>query len=129
MIQTLKNLSCAAIRQNWNDHIKTGIIDSPFYDIIWSDWENKFTKCKRNTFYRVLKKFVMGENVGRIVPSSGQYIVLQEDESRLVIKGLDNDDRKQVHLLCDRIGLHHQSVLGNNKRRKHLWIYKPEVWL
>ena len=129
MIQTLKSLSCAAIRQNWNDHIETGIIDSPLYDIIWDDWENKFTECKRNTFYRILKNFVMGEHIGWIQPASGQYVVLQESESRLVIKGLDSYHRKQVHSLCDSIGLHHQSVLEkNNKYKKHLWIYKPKVW-
>ena len=127
MNQTLQNISCDAMRQNWNNHTDYGITNSPFYDIIWNDWENKYTEFTKNIFYPILKKFVMGDNIGRIEPYEQQYYVIQENESTLILKGLDNDDRKHVHLLCDKIGLHHKSV--QHKKKKHLWIYKPAVWL
>ena len=127
MNQTLQNISCDAIRQNWNNHTDYDIINSPFYDIVWNDWENKYTEFTKNIFYPILKKFVMGNNIGRIEPYERQYYVIQENENTLILKGLGNDDRKHVHLLCDKIGLHHKSV--QNKKNKHLWIYKPVVWL
>jgi len=127
MNQTLQNISCDAIRQNWNNHTDHGITNSPFYDIVWNDWENKYTEFTKNIFYPILKKFVMGNNIGRIEPYEQQYYVIQENENMLILKGLGNDDRKHVHLLCDKIGLHHKSV--QKKKNKHLWIYKPVVWL
>lgn len=127
MNQTLQNISCDAIRQNWNNHTDYDITNSPFYDIVWNDWENKYTEFTKNIFYPILKKFVMGNNIGRIEPYERQYYIIQENESTLILKGLSNDDRKQVHLLCDKIGLHHKSI--QNKKNKHLWIYKPVVWL
>jgi hypothetical protein len=127
MNQTLQNISCEAIRQNWNTQTYNDITNSPFYDIVWNDWENKYAEFTKNIFYPLLKKFVMGNNIGKIKPYKNQYYIIQENENTLILKGLSNYDRKQVHLLCDKIGLHHKSV--QKKKNKHLWIYKPVVWL
>ena len=72
----------------------------------------------------------MGHHIGRIEPYEKYYYIIQEDNNTIVLKGLDNEQRQKVHLLCDKIGLHHKSVKKNNKQRnKHLWIYKPSLWL
>ena len=51
MNQTLQSISCDAIRQNWNNYTDNGITNSPYYDIIWNDWENKYTEFTKNIFY------------------------------------------------------------------------------
>ena len=128
MKRTLQNICCDAIRQNWNNHIINGITKTPYYDTVWSDWENKYAEFTKNVFYPILKRFVMGNNIGQIESYKNQYHIIQEDERTLILKGLDNADRKQVHRLCDNIGLHHESK-QIKKGGKHLWIYKPKVWL
>ena len=160
------------MRKNWNNYTDNGINNYPFCDIIWNDWENKYTEFTKYIFYPILKNFAMGDNIGRIEPYEKRYyvrqqneetrilkcldnhdrkhrviqenettlilssdldkhhrkhFVIQENETTLILKGLDYHDRKHVHLLCDKIGLHHKSV--QKKKNKHLWIYKPVVWL
>ena len=127
MSQTLQNISCEAIRQNWDTQTDNDITNSPFYDMVWNDWENKYAEFTKNIFYPLLKNFVMGNNIGKNKPYKNQYYIIQENENTVILKGLSNYDRKQVHLLCDKIGLHHKSV--QKKKNKHLWIYKPVVWL
>ena len=50
MNQTLQNISCDTIRQN----LHNDITNSPFYDIVWNDWENKYTEFTKNVFYPIL---------------------------------------------------------------------------
>jgi len=86
MNQTLQNISCDAIRQNWNNHTECGILtNSPFYDIVWNDWETKYTEFTKY-FYPILKNLVMGDNIGRIEPYEHQYYVIQENETTLILK-------------------------------------------
>ena len=43
------------------------------------------------------------------------------------MKGLTPKERKDIHILCDQIGLHHNSVL-TKKNKKHMHIIKPKAW-
>ena len=98
----LQNNDCNVIRKNTHN---TSM--SPYYDIVWNDWEQSHSKLTTNIFYPILKKFVNGDDIvsGEIESGENQYYVLQENKTTLILKGLNRDDRKQLHLLCDNIGL------------------------
>ena len=103
-----KDKDCNIIRKNTH---KTSM--SPYYDIVWNDWEQSNIKLTTNTFYPILKKFVNGDDIvsGEIESGEHQYYVLQENKTTLILKGLNSDDRRQLHLLCDNIGLQFSSPL------------------
>ena len=127
MEQTLLNISCDVIRQNWNIH-KDNITNSPFYDIIWSDWENKYNDFIKNIFYPILKKFILDHNIGHIDNIDlYKYNIIQE-KNTLILKGLDKKVRKEVHILCNNMGLYHKSVKITNSK-KDLLIYEAPNWL
>ena len=129
MISTLKNLSSDTIRKNWNNIIENNknIINSHIFEIIWSEWEFKHAEFTKNIFYHILKIFISGYSIGKIELIEKKKYIIQEDNDKLILKCLDNNERKQVHKLCDKIGLHHKSIKKKNK--KHLYIYKPSIWL
>jgi hypothetical protein len=120
MNKTLQNISCDEIRQNWNIHKDICITNTPFYDIIWNDWENKYNDSITNIFYPILKKYISGHNIDIINPFEKEYNIIQEDNS-LILIGLTNKMRKDVHILCDNIGLHHESI--QKKDQRHIYIY------
>jgi hypothetical protein len=60
MNQTLQNISCDSMRQNWNNHIDNGITNSPFYDIVWTDWENKHTDFTKNILMQRIELYCSG---------------------------------------------------------------------
>ena len=67
-------------------------------------------------------------------PLSNTRHIKQMNEETLVFKGLDWQERKKIHILCDKIGLHHESKPNpkrkkRNRDNKHLYIYKPKLWL
>jgi len=126
-MEPLENMSCKTIRQHWDTYVNSDIANSHFYDIIWKDWETTYAKFIQNIFYPILKKFIMGESILQINNYQSYYHVIPQNENILILKGLDGGLRKEVHLLCDKMGLHHNSVDKNKKR--HLWVYKPKVWL
>ena len=129
MISTLKNLSSDTIRKNWNNIIENNknIISSHIFEIIWYEWEYKHAEFTKNIFYPILKIFISGYSIGEIELIEKKKYIIQEDKDKLILKCLDNNERKQVHKLCDKIGLHHKSIKKSNN--KHLYIYKPSIWL
>jgi hypothetical protein len=98
----LQKNDCIVIRKNTH---KTSM--SPYYDIVWNDWEQSHSKLTTNIFYPILKKFVNGDDIVSVQIESceHQYYISQENKTTLILKGLHSEDRKQVHLLCDNIGL------------------------
>ena len=106
----LQNNDCTIIRKNTH---KTSM--SPYYDIVWNDWEQSNRKLTTHIFYPILKKFVNGDDIvsGQIDSCDHQYYVSQENKTTLILKGLDSNDRKQLHLLCDNIGLQFSPPLTN----------------
>jgi hypothetical protein len=47
-----------------------------------------------------------------------------------VFRNLSSRSRKKLHMLCDRIGLHHESKISSiNECEKIFYAYKPDVWL
>ena len=126
--ETLENISCKAIRQQWNTYVDNDITNSHLYEIVWKDWETVYAaECRQNIFYPLLKKFIMGESISQMDNYQSYYHVIPQNENTLILKGLDGKLRKDVHSLCDKLGLHHNSV--ESKKNRHLWIYKPKVWL
>lgn len=128
---TLQRISGDAIRLNWHlqaDADKGVMPPSPYYDMIWNDWEQKHAEFIKNVFYPILKRFARGEEIGRIESYEKTYCIIQEDDKTLLLKDLNKNTRKQLHTLCDKLGLHHKANPQKNKI-KDFWIYKPPIWL
>lgn len=120
------------IRKNWKSYnqIYTDITE---YDAIWDDWIKKHKQDENNVYYKILKRFV--ESI--IFPdkqkatfqdfTNGNHIqVAKKSQYKISLRGLDGDERKDVHLLCDIMGLHH--VSENYRGKRELCIIMPKGW-
>jgi hypothetical protein len=128
-MDSLKNIASNVIRENWSVY-KDIINNSPYYEILWKDLENKFNISKNDIYLPILKKFINNKLFIRKKPYLNRITIILEDNKTLILKGLDGFDRRQVHLLCDKIGLYHRSKINLKKtNKKFLYIYKPDIWL
>jgi len=128
-MNSLIDISGEAVRKNWQSS-KDIIADSPYYDILWKSFENKFNISTEDNFYIILKKFINNEDISYKKPLYDRIHIIKENDSTLVFKGLGGDERREIHQLCDKIGLHHESKIHSKKKhKKNLYIYKPHVWL
>ena len=122
-MQSLQELSSATIRKNWDiykDHI---VVNNYFYDIIWNNFYKKFDSDEMK-YVIMFRDFIEGHDIkNNDIP----YHFIKENDKTLIIKGMNGEERKMIHKLCDKIGLHHNSV-NKNKKKKHLYIYLPEKW-
>ena len=120
-------MSSEVIRKEWDTYKTVIDIKSQFYDIIWEDWYKKFNIDKKDVYVRLFKRFIEGDKIGIDCIKTKKVI---SDGDTIIIKGLDCLDRKEVHILCDKIGLHHNSKFNPKKpNSKFLYIYKPLNWL
>lgn len=128
-MNNLKNISSEIIRQNWLNY-KDEIFNSPYYQLLWDDFENKFGIDKDNIYLTILKKFINNEKINYKKPLFNKIHINQMNEETLIFKGLNGEERKNIHHLCNKIGLHHESKPHpKNKYKKFLYIYKPKLWL
>jgi hypothetical protein len=126
---SLQSLTSETIRQNW-DIYKNIVINTPFYENIWDEFEIKQELNEKVPFYLLLKYFI--NNTMNEYENKNNINYEIPNENIMVINKLDGDKRKFLHLLCDKIGLHHDSKTIKIKKGKHckqFYIYKPEVWL
>ena len=119
----IENTSYEDIRKNWLENKDT--IKKEEYELLWNDLENKFNLDKTNLYLELFKKFISNEKI--YLDKHENKIVIYDDYT-LILKGLDGQERKEIHKWCDKIGLHHQSIV-KKKNKKHLYIYKPSIWL
>ena len=126
-MKTLKDISSESIRQNWLSY-KDEIYNSHYYELLWDTLENKFKIAKDDMYLIIFKKFIDNEE---ITPTLFDRIhINQVNNETLVFKGLNGKERKYIHLLCDKIGLHHESKSHREKKYiRFLYIYKPKIWL
>jgi len=108
-LDTLFSKSCECIRQNWNEYSKVISSSSPYFQLLWNDWCQKFN-INDNRNILSLKKFILNNQ-------ASQFIIME----------LSKIERKELHLLCDKIGLYHKSY--GNKKERIIVIYKPDIWL
>lgn len=128
-IDELKDISSESIRKNWLNH-KEEIINTPYYDVLWDIFENKYKIDKDNIYYKLFKKFINNEEIDLKNHLFNKIFVEKINEETFLIKRLNSEKRKDIHKLCDCIGLHHESKPNkNNKNTKFLYIYKPKEWL
>jgi hypothetical protein len=124
-MQSLQELSSETIRKNWHiykDHI---VINNYFYDMIWNNFYKKFDfNVDEMNYVIMFRDFIEGNDIKN---NDTPYHFIKENDKTLIIKGMDGEERKMIHKLCDKIGLHHNSV-NKNKKKKHLYIYIPEKW-
>lgn len=129
-MNSLQNVVSENIRQNWNNYQEHLQIDSYDYNIIWDDWYKKHNINYEDVFVTVLRNFLENKNVENKKPIFDRIYITQQDEKTIIIKGLTGEERKNIHLLCDKIGLHHESKFHAKKRnKKNLYVYKPNIWL
>lgn len=59
-----------------------------------------------------------------------KVIPIEKQDNVIILKSLQPDERYKIHILCDKIGLHHQSIVNTttSKSKKCLHITKPNVW-
>jgi hypothetical protein len=127
-MNTLKNISSEIIRQNWLNH-KDVIYNSPHYELLWNSLESKFEIDKNDIYLPILKKFINAEKIYK-KSLFDRIHIKQINNETLVLKGLYEEERKHIHLLCDKIGLHHESKLHpKQKNNTFMFIYKPNIWL
>ncbi len=110
------------IRKNWNRY-KSTVIGTPLYLLLWESFETKLRISEKNKFYSVLKGFIRCQSLDDLKKSG--LDLSMEDEKTLIFKGLESWDRSDLHLLCDKVGLHHVSK-GTTER--NLYVYKPDDW-
>ena len=128
-MNNLKNISSENIRQNWLNY-KDEIFNSPYYQLLWDDFENKFGIDKDNIYLIIFKKFINNEEINYKKPLFDKIHINQINEETLIFKGLNGEERKNIHFLCNKIGLHHESKPHPKKKyKKFLYIYKPKLWL
>jgi hypothetical protein len=129
MVDTNKpilDISDEVIRQNWNQY-KEHYEKSPYYEEIFRKWKIKHNISDDDIYFKILKKFIDNENINESVIYNKIHII-QENNDTLILKGLDGSERRELHKLCDKIGLFHESKVYK-KNKKHMYIYKPENWL
>ena len=128
-MNTLKNISSEIIRQNWLNY-KDEIYNSPYYELLWDSLESKFEIDKNDMYLIIFKTFINNEEINYKKPLFDRIHINQINKETLVLKGLDGEERKHIHLLCDKIGLHHESKSHPKKKyNRFLYIYKPKLWL
>lgn len=124
-----KDISFEEIRQKWSTY-KEEIYNTPYYELLWSNLINKFNIDETDFYLCILQKFINNEEIKYIKPLENRIWINQIDTNTLQIKGLTSDERKNIHKLCDKIGLHHVSKRHSKKKKtKFLYIYKPKEWL
>lgn len=125
-MDAIKGLSHDAIRQNW-DKYKDIVIGTLLHDSLWDSFETKLGICDDDIYYPVLKKFILNQYIN----NKKRQNIIKENDTTLIFKGLDGEDRMILHKFCDKIGLHHVSKPAPNrkKNKKHLYVYIPNKWL
>lgn len=124
-----ENISTENIRKNWLNY-KDEFYGSPYYKLLWNSLESKFEIDKNDVYLAIFKKFINNKEINYKKRLFSRIHINQIDTDTLVLKGLNGDERKHIHLLCDKIGLHHESKPHPKKKyKKSLYIYKPKLWL
>lgn len=128
-MKSLQDISHEMIRQNWTSYRDT-MLHSPYYDLLWESWEKKHNIDNTDMFLTLCKQFIHNEDCNRTKPLLDRIYVEHVNTEIMLLKGLDGEERKHIHLLCDQIGLHHESKSHPKKKYKRfLYIYKPNIWL
>jgi hypothetical protein len=145
-MESLQELSTETIRKNWSSYKNILSKDDPFYELLWSDLYKKYEFEKNNEmeYIIIFRNFIEGKDIfsstsvsensslsplclDKLIVNSTNNNYIKENDKTLIIKGMDGYDRKIIHKLCDKIGLHHNSV-QKKKGKKHLYIYLPNNW-
>lgn len=128
-MNSLKDIVSENIRKNWLEY-KDILHDSPYYEIIWESLANKFKIDIDNEYFILFKKIISNEFIDYTKPLNDGVSIEKINDETIVLKGLSKRERSEIHLLCDKIGLHHESKTKDKKKGiRYLYINKPKVWL
>ena len=118
IMNTLKDISSEFIRQNWLNY-KDEIYNSPYYESLWNSLESKFEIEQSDIYFTIFKKFINNEEINYKKPLLDKIHINQVNNETLILKGLDGEERRNIHLLCDKIGLHHESKPHPKKNKRY----------
>lgn len=131
MTDLLTDIQIEFIKKNWLNY-KNDINYSRYYNLLWSNLENKFNIKNDDLYLNIFKKFIYNNDIfiyEKLIYDNRIHIE-QITNDIITLKGLDSQERKNIHILCDKIGLHHDSRFHPKKlNKKILYIIKPLVWL
>jgi hypothetical protein len=125
-MDSLKDITSENIRKNWTEH-KEELYNSPYYEVLWQCLENKFKIDTDNVYYVLFKKFINNEDIDYSQPLNNRINIEKLNDTTIILGGLTSRERSQIHVLCDKVGLHHESK--TKKKLRYLHISKPKIWL
>lgn len=107
------------LRRNWTTY--ANLVSPDLYDKVWIHWSQKFNIKLDEPDIILGREFI--EN--KVVTTNIRQIA--QNGRELILSDLPNHRRANIHALCDKLGIHHQSLTIHNQRQLHL--YKPDSWL
>ena len=121
MALTLQSIALEELRKNWTPESYDSI-NKEIYELLWDDLCKKFNIDIECIYFKLFKSFIEKKYIPKNI---AMYNIENENTMRLF--GLNIDERKRLHKLCDNIGIHHQSK-KNKKNKKQLYVYLPILW-
>jgi hypothetical protein len=121
-IDLTQKITSEEMRKNWNQYFSFFDDKGTSYEAIWISWCEKFSIDKNDHKVKLLYNFISNNTIPK---TKKVEIEIIENIRTLIIKGLSGDQRYRYHVLCDNIGLYHESV--TEKFQRHLHITKPDI--
>ena len=126
-VPNLLNSVCEKIRKQWDRYsIFFNNDDFISYDMIWNAWCDKFSVNRNDDKIKLLYNFISGNIVRN---TKNIQIKIINDRRTLILENLSNHQRYLYHLLCDNLGLYHESKTYGRRKKRYLHITKPDIWL
>lgn len=135
-MNTLQNISCELVRKDWINYKDIISTEQSYYRLIWNDWIRKHNIDENCPFVKIVHCFIEKSPIDSYTKIKYKnYIFELESDNHLIIKHMSSPERKQLHNICDLLGLHHQTLFyqyvnKNNKtvNKKGFNVYIPENW-
>jgi hypothetical protein len=120
-MRSLQSISLEEIRKNWNTSIGKDI-NLEIYNMLWDDLILKFNINKECVYFKLFRLFIdkkqfLNEKICRL-----------DNENEMCIFKLDNKEMKELHKLCDNIGLYNESSCHFKKRQLHIFYPLNNEW-
>jgi len=150
---SLQEAAANGVRKEWQKY--KNVVPESLFQVIWNAWCKKhdikefsygtdkylgFVSISSDAslqdvmselYIVVLRRFIDNTLVDQHIKLKGRGLLVVVRPHTLILKSVDAEQRKEIHQLCDKLGLHHQSKvikIKKGKIKKHLHIYKPRDW-
>ena len=117
LVMDISRVSLVEIRRQWD--VYASLATPEQYQNIWRDWAHKQGVDLTDANLVLVRSLL--ENT---IQNSDSHIV---NGNELILTKMSDKRRHALHTLCDKLGIHHNSVTVRGTRELHL--YKPTPWL